>query len=69
LFLLLVALILLVYVPPSGLLLLQFGTHDVVALKPNKADVGSASLGQGVVYRLKVPGSHPRIVGCLCLCS
>lgn len=33
---------------------LQFGTHDVVALKPNKADAGSASLGQGVVYRLKV---------------
>ncbi|ONM06783.1 P-loop containing nucleoside triphosphate hydrolase superfamily protein [Zea mays] len=32
---------------------LQFGTHDVVALKPNKADAGSASLGQGVVYRLK----------------
>ncbi|CAM0875790.1 unnamed protein product [Alopecurus aequalis] len=31
----------------------KFGTHDVVALKPNKADVGSASLGQGVVYRLK----------------
>jgi hypothetical protein len=26
----------------------------VVALKPNKADAGSASLGQGVVYRLKV---------------
>ncbi|KAK3146809.1 hypothetical protein QOZ80_3BG0272350 [Eleusine coracana subsp. coracana] len=31
----------------------RFGTHDVVALKPNKADAGSASLGQGVVYRLK----------------
>uniref|UniRef100_A0A0E0KFX7 DNA helicase n=1 Tax=Oryza punctata TaxID=4537 RepID=A0A0E0KFX7_ORYPU len=31
----------------------KFGTHDVVALKPNKADPGSASLGQGVVYRLK----------------
>ncbi|CAN6298648.1 unnamed protein product [Urochloa humidicola] len=31
----------------------KFGTHDVVALKPNKADTGSASLGQGVVYRLK----------------
>lgn len=31
----------------------KFGTHDVVALKPNKADAGSASLGQGVVYRLK----------------
>ncbi|XP_062211738.1 uncharacterized protein LOC133912829 isoform X1 [Phragmites australis] len=31
----------------------KFGTHDVVALKPNKADAGAASLGQGVVYRLK----------------
>ncbi|RLN40592.1 DNA-binding protein SMUBP-2 isoform X1 [Panicum miliaceum] len=31
----------------------KFGTHDVVALKPNKADAGSSSLGQGVVYRLK----------------
>lgn len=36
------------------LLLLQFSTHDVVVLKPNKADLGSPSLGQGVVYRLKV---------------
>jgi len=35
-------------------LLLQFSTHDVVVLKPNKADLGSPSLGQGVVYRLKV---------------
>lgn len=33
---------------------LQFGTHDVVVLKPNKADIGSPALGQGVVYRLKV---------------
>lgn len=33
---------------------LQFGTHDVVVLKPNKADLGSPPLGQGVVYRLKV---------------
>jgi len=32
----------------------KFGTHDVVALKPNKADVGSALLGQGVLYRLKM---------------
>lgn len=31
----------------------KFGTHDVVVLKPNKADTGSPSLGQGVVYRLK----------------
>ncbi|XP_038973006.1 DNA-binding protein SMUBP-2 isoform X3 [Phoenix dactylifera] len=31
----------------------KFGTHDVVVLKPNKADLGSAPLGQGVVYRLK----------------
>ncbi|KAG8097542.1 hypothetical protein GUJ93_ZPchr0013g34843 [Zizania palustris] len=31
----------------------KFGTHDVVALKPNKADVASSALGQGVVYRLK----------------
>ncbi|XP_056158905.1 uncharacterized protein LOC115674698 isoform X1 [Syzygium oleosum] len=31
----------------------KFGTHDVVILKPNKADLGSPSLGQGVVYRLK----------------
>ncbi|MQM06152.1 hypothetical protein Taro_038973 [Colocasia esculenta] len=31
----------------------KFGTHDVVILKPNKADSGSGSLGQGVVYRLK----------------
>lgn len=33
---------------------LQFSTHDVVVLKPNKADLGAPSLGQGVVYRLKV---------------
>ncbi|XP_030520357.2 DNA-binding protein SMUBP-2 isoform X1 [Rhodamnia argentea] len=31
----------------------KYGTHDVVILKPNKADLGSPSLGQGVVYRLK----------------
>ncbi|CAI0438191.1 unnamed protein product [Linum tenue] len=31
----------------------KFGIHDVVILKPNKADSGSAGLGQGVVYRLK----------------
>nr|GMD46410.1 DNA-binding protein SMUBP-2 isoform X1 [Ipomoea batatas] len=31
----------------------KFGNHDVVILKPNKADLGSPSLGQGVVYRLK----------------
>lgn len=31
----------------------KFGPHDVVVLKPNKADPGSASLGQGIVYRLK----------------
>lgn len=26
----------------------------MVVLKPNKADLGSPALGQGVVYRLKV---------------
>ncbi|KGN59344.1 DNA-binding protein SMUBP-2 isoform X2 [Cucumis sativus] len=31
----------------------KFSTHDVVVLKPNRADLGSPSLGQGVVYRLK----------------
>ncbi|KAL3341584.1 hypothetical protein AABB24_025902 [Solanum stoloniferum] len=31
----------------------KFGTHDVVVLKPNKADLGCPALGQGVVYRLK----------------
>eukprot|EP00268_Persea_americana_P016879 TRINITY_DN18026_c0_g1_i1.p1 TRINITY_DN18026_c0_g1~~TRINITY_DN18026_c0_g1_i1.p1 ORF type:complete len:281 (+),score=55.08 TRINITY_DN18026_c0_g1_i1:293-1135(+) len=31
----------------------KFGPHDVVVLKPNRAEIGSASLGQGVVYRLK----------------
>ncbi|KAL9275323.1 DNA-binding protein SMUBP-2-like protein [Drosera capensis] len=31
----------------------KLGNHDVVILKPNKADIGSPSLGQGVVYRLK----------------
>ncbi|KAL5978092.1 hypothetical protein ACLOJK_029209 [Asimina triloba] len=31
----------------------KFSPHDVVVLKPNKAELGSASLGQGVVYRLK----------------
>ncbi|GAB2221566.1 hypothetical protein Droror1_Dr00012750 [Drosera rotundifolia] len=31
----------------------KLGNHDVVILKPNKSDVGSPSLGQGVVYRLK----------------
>lgn len=34
----------------------------MVALKPNKADAGSAALGQGVVYRLKVPNYHLRAV-------
>lgn len=32
----------------------QFGLHDVVILKPNRADSSSASLGQGVIYRQKV---------------
>ncbi|XWS43164.1 hypothetical protein CRYUN_Cryun16bG0079500 [Craigia yunnanensis] len=31
----------------------KFGTHDLVVLKPNKAYLGSAALGQGVVYWLK----------------
>ncbi|XP_049934451.1 uncharacterized protein LOC116256012 isoform X2 [Nymphaea colorata] len=31
----------------------KFGPHDVVVLRQNKAEAGSASLGQGVVYRLK----------------
>nr|XP_028948000.1 DNA-binding protein SMUBP-2 isoform X2 [Malus domestica] len=31
----------------------KFSTHDVVVLKPNKADLGASALGQGVVYRLK----------------
>ncbi|XP_078153290.1 DNA-binding protein isoform X1 [Carex rostrata] len=31
----------------------KFGTHDVVVLKQNNADTSAASLGQGVVYRLK----------------
>ncbi|PQP99080.1 DNA-binding protein SMUBP-2 [Prunus yedoensis var. nudiflora] len=31
----------------------KFSSHDVVVLKPNKADLGSPALGQGVVYRLK----------------
>ncbi|KAF4403481.1 hypothetical protein G4B88_008127 [Cannabis sativa] len=31
----------------------KFSTHDVVVMKPNKADIGSPALGQGVVYRLK----------------
>ncbi|GAA0151831.1 DNA metabolism protein [Lithospermum erythrorhizon] len=31
----------------------KFGTHDVVVLKPNKGDLGSPPLGQGVVYRIK----------------
>ncbi|KAM1197365.1 hypothetical protein ACFX2I_008967 [Malus domestica] len=31
----------------------KFSTHDVVVLKPNKADLGAPALGQGVVYRLK----------------
>ncbi|CAH1416706.1 unnamed protein product [Lactuca virosa] len=31
----------------------KFGTHDVVVMKPNKADLSSPALGQGVVYRLK----------------
>ena len=44
-------------------ILLQFGTHDVVALKPNKADAGSASLGQGVVYGLKLQSCHLMLLG------
>ncbi|KAK4404890.1 DNA-binding protein SMUBP-2 [Sesamum angolense] len=32
----------------------KFGNHDVVVLKPNKSDLGSPPLGQGVVYRIKV---------------
>ncbi|XP_027771357.1 DNA-binding protein SMUBP-2 isoform X2 [Solanum pennellii] len=31
----------------------KFGTHDVVVLKPKKADLGCPALGQGVVHRLK----------------
>ncbi|KAL3638452.1 hypothetical protein CASFOL_017823 [Castilleja foliolosa] len=31
----------------------KFGTLDVVVLKPNKSDLGSPLLGQGVVYRIK----------------
>lgn len=31
----------------------KFGTHDVVILKPNKADPGFPAIGQGVVYRLR----------------
>ncbi|KAL3841236.1 hypothetical protein ACJIZ3_025827 [Penstemon smallii] len=31
----------------------RFGNHDVVVMKPNKADLGSPALGQGVVYRIK----------------
>ncbi|XWS56247.1 hypothetical protein CRYUN_Cryun09bG0069600 [Craigia yunnanensis] len=31
----------------------KFGTDDVVVLKPNRADLGSPALGQGVVYRLR----------------
>ncbi|KAL0339631.1 UNVERIFIED_CONTAM: DNA-binding protein SMUBP-2 [Sesamum radiatum] len=31
----------------------KFGNHDVVVLKPNKSDLGSPPLGQGVVYRIK----------------
>lgn len=31
----------------------KLSPHDVVVLKPNKADIGSPALGQGVVYRLK----------------
>lgn len=31
----------------------KLAPHDVVILKPNKAELGSAPLGQGVVYRLK----------------
>lgn len=42
------------FVLNGPLFFLQFGTHDVVVLKPNKADLGSPALGQGVVYRLKV---------------
>ncbi|RRT57969.1 hypothetical protein B296_00029251 [Ensete ventricosum] len=33
---------------------MQFSNHDVVIVKPNKADSSSPLLGQGVVYRLKV---------------
>lgn len=46
--------------------LVQFGTHDVVVLKPNKADLGSPALGQGVVYRLKVILILAQDVGYLC---
>lgn len=45
---------------------MQFGTHDVVVLKPNKADLGSPALGQGVVYRLKVILILDQDFGCLC---
>ncbi|XP_051148964.1 uncharacterized protein LOC127263784 [Andrographis paniculata] len=31
----------------------KFGNHDVVVLKPNKSDLASPPLGQGVVYRIK----------------
>ena len=38
----------------SLFLCMQFGPHDVVILKPNKAESNSTPLSQGIVYRVKV---------------
>lgn len=32
---------------------MQLTSHDVVILKPNKAESSSSPLGQGIVYRVK----------------
>jgi hypothetical protein len=34
--------------------MLQLTPHDVVNLKLNKGDASTPSLGQGIVYRIKV---------------
>ncbi len=31
----------------------RFGPHDVVALKPNKADPATPAMASGVVYRIR----------------
>lgn len=32
----------------------KFGPHDVVALRPSKADSSTGALAEGLVYRVKV---------------
>jgi hypothetical protein len=46
--------------------MLQLTPHDVVNLKLNKGDASTPSLGQGIVYRIKV-NTYSNILPCAIL--